>query len=409
MEFSYSGQELFNMTRIDRGIFSSRGDALIGQEMFKILDRAKQMELEGKKVFHLELGNPRIPPPEGIYKETINALENKLTGYASSSGLLELREEIGKRYSLKQTRQISAEEVVISPANLLISQFMDLVCDRGDRIVFFSPAFPTYFAASTYIGLNVQSVPLAIKSGFDLSVEDVDKAISLMPRAIIVNSANNPTGKVYSKDSMEYLAKKCSEKGIWLLSDETYADTAFGRPFFSLAELDYPQLIIISSFSKVFSIPGYRIGYAISSKKVIEKLTLSNSTLFSCLSLFTQYGCLAGLKVIDDYTEKIRSYYQETTQEIAKMMEHSSIIKFIKPDSAFYFFIDISGTLTNGLEFCELLLRKKNTAATPGINFGRDYDNFVRIALCGNMGDVREGVSRIIELAEECAAKKPIA
>jgi aspartate/methionine/tyrosine aminotransferase len=394
------------MTNIKGLPFSARGDALIGQEMFKVLDKAKKLELDGKKVFHLELGSPCMPPPEEIFKDTIKALENRLTGYTSSSGLLELREEIGRQYSLNHKNKISAEEVVISPANLLVSQFMDLVCDRGDRIVLFSPVFPTYLAASAYIGLDVQDIPLSSSSGFDLSVEAVDKALSLKPRAIVVNSANNPTGRVYSQHLLEYLARKCDEEGVWLLSDETYASIAFGRHFFSLAGLDHPQLVVISSFSKIFSIPGFRIGYAIANKKVAEKLTLSNSTLFSCSPAFTQIGCLAGLRQLSDYENKVKSHYQEVMQEMAKIMRRSSVVEFSDPDAAFYFFVDISRTSLKDTEFCELLLSQKYTATTPGSSFGKQFDNFVRIALCGNIEDLKEGVCRFMEFAEEYAAKK---
>ena len=394
------------MTNIDGLPFSARGNALIGQEMFKVLDNAKKLELDGKKVFHLELGSPRMPPPEEIFQETIKALENKLTGYTSSSGLLELREEIGRQYSLNQKKIISAEEVVISPANLLVSQFMDLVCDRGDRIVLFSPFFPTYLAASAYIGLDVQDIPLSAENGFDLTIEAVDKALATQPRAIIVNSANNPTGRVYSQNLLEYLAKMCNEAGVWLLSDETYASIAFGRPFFSLAGLDHPQLVVISSFSKIFSIPGYRTGYAIANKKVAEKLTLSNSTLFSCAPAFTQLGCLAGLKQLQEYGDKLKLHYKKTSKEIAKVMRRSSVVEIVDPDAAFYLFVDISQTSLKDTEFCELLLSQKHTATTPGSSFGKQFDNFVRIAFCGNIEDVKEGVNRFMDFAEEYTAKK---
>ena len=394
------------MDKIKSLSFSVRGEALIGQEMFSVLDKAKEMELRGDKIFHLELGNPRLTPPPEIYKETLKAIKNKSTGYTSSAGLLGLREEISRHYYLTLGRRISAAEVVISPANLIISQFLDLVCDRGDRVSLFSPLFPTYLAASAYIGLDVQDISLSAREGFDLTEKDIDEAISRKPRAIIVNSANNPTGRVYRQTVLEYLAKKCDEQGIWLLSDETYASTAFGRQFFSLATLSYPRLVVMSSFSKIFSIPGYRIGYAIACNEVIRKLTLSNSTLFSCLPEFSQMGCVAGLRVLDSYEKKITRYYKEITEEITELMNSSTIVKFSKPDSAFYIFVDISRTLLSDTEFCELLLSQKYTAAIPGSSFGKQFNSFVRIALCGSMKDVKEGVHRFMELAEECAMKK---
>lgn len=393
------------MTSYNNLPFSLRGDALIGQEMFKVLDNAKKLELEGKKVFHLELGSPRMSPPNEIFQETLKALENKLTGYTSSSGLIELREEIARHHSLNLNRTISSEQVVISPANLLVSQFMDLVCNRGDRIVLFSPFFPTYLAASSYVGLNVKDIPLSVENGFDLTIDAVDKAIATKPRAIIVNSANNPTGRVYSQNVLEHLASECNKNRIWLLSDETYANITFGRSFFSLAQLDYPQLLVISSFSKVFSIPGFRTGYVIANNKVAEKLTLSNSTLFSCSPAFTQLGCLAGLRQIKEYGEKIKLHYKNTSKEISEIIRRCSLLEIVDPDSAFYLFIDISSTGLKDTDFCDLLLSQKHTAATPGSSFGIQFSNFVRIAICGSIEDVKEGVNRFVEFVEEQATK----
>ena len=117
-------------------------------------------------------------------------------------------------------------------------------------------------------------------------------------------------------------------------------------------------------------------------------------------------GCIAGLRVLDSYEKKITRYYKEITEEITELMNSSTIIKFSKPDSAFYIFVDISRTLLNDTEFCELLLNQKYTAATPGSSFGKQFNSYVRIALCGSMKDVKEGVHRFMELAEECAMKK---
>ncbi len=387
--------------------FSDRGDVLVGQEMFRVLERAKFAEKQGVKIFHLELGNPRLPPPPEIFEVTKSAIDGKLLGYTSSAGLMELRTEIAKRYTNKNDRQISEENVVVGIANLLISQFMDLTCNRGDKIVLFSPVFPTYLVAGIHAGLEVVDIPLSVESGVDLTRNDVDRAIESKPRAIIINSANNPTGRVYSREILEYLAKLCHKNGIWLMSDETYGEISYRKPFYSLSALNYPQLIVISSFSKIFSIPGFRTGFALANEVVAKKLELSNSTLISCLPIFTQMGCAAGLRVLDGYMKEVKDHYYKTTSEITNIIKKSSVISFSEPDAAVYIFAEISKTGLDDVEFSDLLLTKANTAVTPGRSFGEKYKNFIRIAICGNIEDVVEGVNRVVTLAEDLSLAKP--
>src|SRR5690349_9979582 len=127
--------------------FSTRGEHLIGQEMFKVMERAQSLERQGHYVYHLELGNPRMAPPGAIIDATIGAIHEKHLGYTPMAGLPELREAVAKRYARLTERHVGRDHVVISPANLLISQFLDLTCDTGDPVVVFTPAFPSYWAA----------------------------------------------------------------------------------------------------------------------------------------------------------------------------------------------------------------------------------------------------------------------
>ena len=138
--------------------FSRRGRALVGQKMFKIMDEARRIEEKGFRVYHLELGNPRLVPPPGCIDVTVASLERQEISYTYSAGYPPLRQAIAKLYTGRLGRTLTEASVTISPANLIISQFLDLVCDRGDRVVFFTPAFPTYWLAAAHIGLSVTGV-----------------------------------------------------------------------------------------------------------------------------------------------------------------------------------------------------------------------------------------------------------
>ena len=188
---------------------SARGAALVGQAMFDVLDRARVLEARGVRVRHLELGAPSEPPPPSVLRATAASLERGEIGYESPAGLPSLRRALAERVARDTGRPIDVGQVVVSPANLLINQFLDLACDPGDRLVVFSPAFPTYLAASAHMGLDVVQIPLDPTTDFELGAAHVDAALATRPRAIIVNSANNPTGAVYDEAILHRLVDGC--------------------------------------------------------------------------------------------------------------------------------------------------------------------------------------------------------
>ncbi len=380
--------------------FSQRGEALIGQTMFTVLDEARRLEADGSHIYHLELGNPRLPPPATIVSRTIESLRALDVGYTQSGGHPALREAVARRYSDIYNHPIGPDNVVVSPANLIINQFLDIMCDRGGRVVFFTPAFPTYWAAALHSGIEVLSVPLDPASGYDLSQDAVTRALALNPCAIIVNSANNPTGAVYDREPLERLARECEARGIWLLSDETYGEISFGKPFYSLGPLDLPHVVIMSSFSKILSVPGFRIGYLIAHPAVAGKFALSVSTLLSCLPIFTQMGCAMALETLSDYTDLVKRRCIEITDWCSAQLARTNRIGFTAPAAGFYFFLDVSSSGMDDVAFSHLLLEEERTAVTPGSSFGDRYTSHIRVATCGAPGDVREGIRRIISLVD---------
>lgn len=388
-----------------RGIkFSERGKALIGQEMFRLLDLAKAFEREGKHVYHLELGEPKNYrgsknyPPGRVINKTIISLLNSDVGYTSSSGLLPLRQKIADYYSKKFAKQIKTENIVISPANMLIYQILDIICETNDKVALFTPTFPSYIASCRYIGVTIHQVPLSIDNGFQLTKDNIDNAFSLKPKIIFVNSGNNPTGAVYDEEILEYLLRQAIKHDCWVVSDETYGMLNYNKEYFSMINLDYEKLIVISSFSKVFNIPGYRIGYAVADPRVIDKISLSSSTLYSCLPIFTQEGVMEGIAIIDDFAEDRKKYYKKLSNECLKILNKSNYLVAVKPESAFYLFIDIRKLKVDDKIFCSRLLEEYRTVATPGTSFG--YGGFIRASFCGNIDDVKKGLRQIVSFSE---------
>ncbi|HVG02005.1 MAG TPA: pyridoxal phosphate-dependent aminotransferase [Nitrospira sp.] len=368
--------------------------------MFRVMDHAQTLERQGHSIYHLELGNPQLIPPAVILEATAHALRPKHLGYAPMAGLRELRAGVASRYTSLTGEALTETQVVISPANLLIHQFFDITCDPGDHVVCFTPAFPSYFASAAHLGLHVNGVRLVEEEGFRLTPDSIKAALALQPRAIILNNANNPTGAFYDPAIVRELADRCEAAGIWLLSDETYADLVFDGQFTTLASTQMRQVVVISSFSKVLSIPGFRTGYALAHEAVAAKLALSNSTLYSCLPAFTQLGCLAGLAVLDEYAASIRARSAQLLRTCADRINRSRVLRCHVPESGFYLFIDIGRTTLDDMTFCRRLLEEHHTAVTPGRSFGSAYSSYIRLAACGQEEAVVEGVTRTIAFAQ---------
>jgi aspartate/methionine/tyrosine aminotransferase len=378
-------------------IFSRRGEALVGQEMFKVLDKAKLLESKGQKIIHLELGQPRFEPPKSLVNATIDSLNMKDVGYSSSYGIYSFRDKLKKKLN-KKFPKVNINNVIISTANLLISQCLHLLTNPSEKVAVFSPTFPSYIAAANFLEINLKYIPLKFKNKFQLTYNEIDKAISLNPKVIIINSSTNPTGTVYKKEIIEYLKKQCFERKIWIVSDETYSDIVFNKNYTSFLRFPLDNIIIISSFSKIYSIPGYRLGYAVANKSVINKLSLSNSSLVSCHSIFTQKGVENVLDEDESYIFEINKKLNDLIIRVKKIFLASKSLKnsFIEPDGGYYIFLEISKSGLKSFDFCNMMLDKYSVACTPGISFGEDFDNYIRISICGAEEDLMVGIKRMV-------------
>lgn len=373
-------------------VFSDLANRLVGQEMFHVLDKAGVIERSGGKVYHLELGDPHLPPDPALSHCVQNSLKNNQHHYSPSSGNLEYKNAICNLIKITQSIDVEPKNIIGAAANYLITNFLSITCNPGETVLVITPCFPSYLASAKMLNINVHEYPTTSDSGYVPNESLFDTIEQIKPKAIIVNSANNPTGAVYSKDFLVKLVEVGKKNNCWILSDETYSLIVYDNNFYSLLNSDYEKVVVLSSLSKTFSIPGYRMGYHVS--KSDDFNSYSNkflSTNISCSPSFVQLGCadyLSKNEMVNKTVKYTRDYYTSLCDNI--FSTNNWLKNNLKqPKASFYLFIPVN---KNGNEFALNLINNDHVAVTPGKAFGKHFESYVRATICGPKSDVIEGI-----------------
>lgn len=355
---------------------------LMGQPMFQLLADCKELENSGKKIIHFEIGDPSFASPRKAISAAKKALDNGKTHYTDSFGSLIFRKEIISytEKNLKFTPDLS--QVLVSPANSLIDFSLRCIADPNDEIILPDPCFPTYNSVLKYTRIVPKYIPLKPKYKFRIQANDIRNAITKKTKGIIINSPHNPTGAVLRKKDIIQIAEIASEHKIFLISDEVYSKILFNYRHYSPSYLDKcrERTLVINSMSKIFAMSGWRIGYAIGPKLLIEKMGLLSQTILSCSPEFSQIGALEALKSNDDFIDSMNNEYLERMYILVKGLNKIPGINCVKPDGAFYIFPQIDSSFGEVTEYCSKLLLEKGVCVLPGQFFGNQGSNSLRLS-----------------------------
>jgi aspartate aminotransferase len=364
---------------------SALGESMEGQPMFKILERAQELERQGKEIYHFELGEPGFDTPENIVSAAIGALKDGKTHYTPSVGMFELREAAAKATEKSRGFLPTLEQILVTPgANSIIYLAIKCLVNPGEEVIVPDPGFPTYLSAIGSCGAVAVSVQLKQENGFSITPHDIEAAITPKTRLLILNSPSNPTGAIVSKDNLMKIAMLCEKHDIYLLSDEIYSRLVYGEAkFYSPGSYDkcLERTIIINGFSKAFAMTGWRLGVAIGPKKAIEKMGLLVSTIVSCVPAFIQ---LAGVEAINGNQNKPKFMKAEFEARAIFLVDGLNKLPGVScdmPKGAIYAFADITKTGMTSSQFSSFCLEKANVAVTPGHFFGIYGEGFVRFSV----------------------------
>ena len=369
-----------------------------GQPMFKILEEVKKLEKK-KTIIHFEIGDPDFQTPDNIIRSAYNAMKDGYTHYTSSYGLEEFRREICNTTKISRGFLPKINQVLVTPgANIAIYYAVLCLVDPGKEVIVPDPGFPTYYSTLKMCNVKPVRVPLKEKNNFRMSPEDIESKITSKTRLIIINSPNNPTGSVMTKEELKQTYEIAEKHDLYLYSDEIYArmiydDSKFNSP--SVYDKCKKRVIISNGFSKSFAMTGWRLGAVIGPKLVIDKMNLLLQTTSSCVSPFVQK---AGIEAIIGNQKKIKQMmnkYQKRRDVLVKGLNSIPNIQCIKPQGAFYVFANIKNTGKSSEQIAEFLLKDAGVAVLPGTNFGRHGEGYIRLCYATNIENIKKGIIRI--------------
>jgi len=370
-----------------------------GQPMFKILEDIKKMEKKGKKIIHFEIGDPDFKTPKNIINTAYNSMKNGDTHYASSYGLEELRKEICNTTKRSRGFLPKIEQVLVTPgANIAIYYTILCLVNPGNEVILPDPGFPTYYSTLKMCDVKAVRVPLKEKNNFRMSPKDIEKKITSKTRLIIINSPNNPTGSIMTKDELKETYEIAEKYDLYLYSDEIYARMIYDKSKFnspSIYDQCKKRVIISNGFSKSFAMTGWRLGAVIGPTAVIDKMNLLLQTTSSCVSPFIQK---AGIEAIIGNQNKIKvmmAEYQKRRDILFEGLNTIPNIECIKPEGAFYIFANIKKTKKTSRQIAEFLLKDAGVAVLPGSNFGKYGEGYIRLCYATNIDNIKKGIEQI--------------
>src|ERR1700719_2045412 len=385
------------MTRI-----ASRVSQLNGERALAVYSRAKELERLGRSIIHLELGEPDFHPAAPVVDALRDAVAAGRDRYCSTRGVPALREAIAEY--LKRTRSVdaAAEQVLVAPGcKMALSLAMMALIEPGDEVLFPDPSFPIY--PSLTRGLGAKAVPFGLeeKNDFQPDLKEIAGKITPRTTALIFNSPNNPTGTVFNVEALRRIAELAEKHDLWILADEIYARILFSGEYESIWALPgmAERTVIIDGFSKSFAMTGWRLGYAVAPKHVVDAMDLLVLNTFTCVAEFSQVAAIEALRDSTNAVDSMVAEYRKRRDLFVAGLNRIPGFRCQMPDGSFYAWVNVEDTGLAAEEVARLLLEEAGVAGIAGAAFGSGGKNYLRFSLVSARHSLEEALDRITRVS----------
>lgn len=365
--------------------------------------KAKAMKRDGIDVISFSVGEPDFDTPAHIRTAAEAALEQGKTRYGPVAGEPKLREAIANKLQSDNALCYAPENIVVTNGgkHSLYNLMMALI-DPGDEVIIPAPYWVSYPEMVKLANGTPVIVPTSLQSGFKITPDQLQQAITPKTKLFVLNSPSNPTGMVYTPDEIRALAEVVVERDILVVSDEIYEKILYdGAEHLSIGAVGpevFDRTIVSSGFAKTYAMTGWRVGFLAGSTEIIKAVSKIQGHSTSNVCTFAQYGAIAAYEGAQDCVQEMVAAFAQRRQVVLEYL--SNIPGFVcpKPDGAFYVFTSISKTGMKSLDFCDALLDNKHVAAVPGIAFGAD--DCIRLSYATSLDNIRKGMERMADFVQ---------
>jgi aspartate aminotransferase len=368
---------------------------------FEVLARARALEAQGKRIIHLEIGEPDFITPSNICEAAVKAIRDGNTHYTPAAGTLELRQVIADYVTRTRELKFSPDNIVVTPGAKPIMFFLILsLIGKGDEVIYPNPGFPIYESMINFAGGT--SVPLQLKEAncFNIDLEEFQRLVTNKTKLVIINTPGNPTGRTIPKRDIEAVAEILKNRDTYVLSDEIYSRIVYDSESFSISKVPgfKERTVILDGFSKTYAMTGWRAGYGVMNGElapIITKLMVNSN---SCTNAFVQKACIEALTGPQDEVDKMVSEFRKRRDVIVEGLNSIRGFSCLSPDGAFYAFPNITKTGYKSKELADKLLNKAGVAVLSGTSFGRFGEGYLRFSYANSVENIKTAIKQIKEV-----------
>ena len=367
---------------------------------FEVLNKARALERQGKKIIHLEIGEPDFDTPANVVEAGIDALRGGWTHYGPSAGLPELRQAIAEDVSRSRGVKVTSEEVVVVPGGKPIIFFTLLaLAEAGDEVIFPNPGFPIYESMIHYAGARAVPIRLREEKDFSFDVNELASLITDRTRLIILNSPQNPTGGVLSKRDIQDIAEAIGDRNIMVLSDEIYSRLVFDGEHHSIMSVPgfQERTILLDGFSKTYAMTGWRLGYGVMRADLASHIARLMTNSNSCTASFTQIAGVEAVRGDQASVDSMRAEFQQRRDAFVAGLNRIKGFSCRMPKGAFYAFPNITKTGWESKKLADALLEQAGVACLSGASFGDFGEGYLRFSVANSLENLNQALRQIDE------------
>jgi aspartate/methionine/tyrosine aminotransferase len=365
---------------------------------FEVLVKAKALEAQGRDIIHLEIGEPDFDTPSNIIEAGCDALRKGFTHYGPSAGMMELREVIAQHVSETRRVNVTPDEVVVVPGGKPIIFFSILaLAEDGDEIIYPNPGFPIYESMINYVGAKAVPIRLREELEFRLDVDELANLINDRTKLLILNSPQNPTGGVLTKEDITAIARAIGDRNIMVLSDEIYSQLIFEGEHHSIMSIDGMQerTILLDGFSKTYAMTGWRMGYGVMRPDLATHISRLMTNSNSCTASFTQVAGIEALRGSKKSVDAMRAEFEKRRDVMVAGLNKIKGFSCRVPHGAFYVFPNITKTGWPSKKLADAVLDDAGVAALSGTAFGDFGEGYLRFSVANSIENIEKALDRI--------------